>query len=99
MKQHTIPETERLTYKKKTEYLSYVILSFFVSFIAAIIVFQGSPVSTAISFIMLLFFILSVLTFTFLLVKFFFFVHGNGEKDEFKLEEIPKDQEDIQKSH
>lgn len=99
MRDTVIKETDQLTGRKKGGYLSYVIVTFIAALLIAMLVFNGDASTNGMRYVLLLFFILSVLTFTFFLVKLLFHSQAKTANDEFRLSDIPKDQEDINKTH
>ncbi len=88
-----------LTKEMKRAYLFFVVAGFTLGLIAVMMFFRGSAGEIAGGYILTLLFYVFLLSFIYGLVKFFFHLNARSEKDELKLEEIPKDQEDIRRTH
>ncbi len=62
--------------------------------------FTGDARAMADSYAMLLVFFLAILFFPFFILKLFFYVNSHHNKnEELKLEDLPKDQDDIEHTH
>ena len=94
-----IKETTYMPKQKKNNYMISVVAAFVVALVAASFMFQGDTTTNAIRYLSYLVFIVAVLSFTLFLVKMLFHSQAKTENDEFNLSEIPKNQEDVRKSH
>lgn len=83
----------------KTNYLIFIVGAFLVTLVTYVLVYKGNAFEVIGNFMLALVFYALLLSFIFLLVKLFFHFNARTKNDELKLEDLPKDQEDIRRTH
>ena len=85
---------------KEVNYAVFIASAFALLGLMFLMFFTGDTKAIVDNYVALLVFFLAILFFPFFLLKLFFYVNSHHNKnEELKLEDLPKDQDDIEHSH
>ena len=83
----------------KIIYSLVVLVSFTIGMIVMLIIYKGNIEDIASNYVLVLGVYVATLVFIYFLLKLFFHLNANEEKDELHLEDLPKDADDIKNEH